>query len=338
MKSTYKLFLLLALAVAMTSCDKVSFKKTKHGLVYKIIPSNSKDSIAKVGSWLKLNYVQYRIRQTDSVIQSSYGRMPSYQEVSDNPDIRYNPAEIFPLVKKGDSAVVIMFVDTLIKRGFGPQLPPFLKKGDRLELRFKVLEVFTDQEKYRADVEAERKKDEPNLLADQKKQMEEQKKMMEAQKRQIDSMIRVEQLEYERSGEAARQRKQVEDYLAKKNISAQKTPGGTYVHITQQGTGAQADAGKYLMVKYAGRLMANDTAFDSGTYPVQLDVTQVILGWHDGLKLFKAGGKGTLYIPAYRAYGKQERPGSPIKANSHLIFDVEILSVSDTPTEPQAGP
>lgn len=331
MKSTYKLFLLLVLAVAMTSCDKVNFKKTKYGLIYKIFPSNSKDSVAKVGQWLKLHYVQYRVRDKDSVLQSSYGRMPTYQMVSDNPDIKYNPAEIFPLLKKGDSAIVVMLVDSLVNKGLAPQLPPFLKKGDRLELRFKVIDVFRDQDKYQADFEAERKKDEPNAIA-------EQKKMMEDQKRMIDSMMRKELEDYEKSGEAARQRKEIEDYLAKKNINAEKAANGTYVHITQQGTGAQADSGKYLMVKYAGRVMSTDSAFDSGTYPVQLNVTSVIQGWHDGLKLFKGGGKGTLYIPAYRAYGREGRPGSPIGQNAHLIFDVEVLSVTDTPPGGQPGP
>src|SRR5688572_10626100 len=189
MKSTYKLFLLLVLAVAMTSCDRASFKKTRHGLVYKIISSNSKDSIAKVGDYLKVNYIEIRRRDKDSVMHTTYGRMPAYPRVSDDPNIKYNPAEIFPLLKKGDSAVVVLFIDTLISRGLQQQLPPYLKKGDRVELRFKVLDVFRDEAKYQADAEAESKKDEPNRLVDDKKRMKEQmdaqREMMRAQKPQM---------------------------------------------------------------------------------------------------------------------------------------------------------
>jgi FKBP-type peptidyl-prolyl cis-trans isomerase len=50
----------------------------------------------------------------------------------------------------------------------------------------------------------------------------------------------------------------------------------------------------------------------------------VIEGWDEGLKLFKAGGKGTLYIPGFLAYGKNANP--PFKSFEALTFDVEVLN------------
>jgi FKBP-type peptidyl-prolyl cis-trans isomerase len=329
MKSIYNLLLIVVLAVVATSCDRVSFKKTKTGLIYKIIPSNSKDSTAKTGDWLKIHFTQSR--NGDSILQSTYGKMPTYQQVSDNPAIRYNPAEIFPLLKKGDSAVVIMLVDSLFNKKLNREMPSIFKKGDRLELRFKIVDVFRNDQQYQADAQKEQERDAPRA-------MEEQKRMMAEQQHQIDSMIKKEMADLEKSGEAPKQRKEIEDYLAAKKITAQKTPAGTYVHIDQLGTGAQADSGKYLAVKYAGRVLVNDSAFDAGTYPFQLGTHGAISGWDDGLVLFKQGGKGTLYVPAYRAYGRQGREGTVIKPGSALIFDIEILSVSDTMPARQAGP
>jgi hypothetical protein len=55
----------------------------------------------------------------------------------------------------------------------------------------------------------------------------------------------------------------------------------------------------------------------------------MIKGWDDGLRLFKKGGKGTLYIPAYLAY--DANPGPSNRPFENLIFDVEIVDVTDAP-------
>lgn len=322
MKPVYFLSLMIAVAALVMSCDKVSFRKTKSGLIYKIIPSNSKDSTAKSGDWLKIHFQQKL--NGDSVLASTYGKTPTYQQtVADMSNIKYNPVEIFPLLKKGDSAVVIMFVDSLFNKRLGRELPPIFKKGDRIELSFRVIDVFRDEAKFQQDQEAEMQKNMP-------RQMEEQKKQMAEQNRMVREMAEKETQEAEKSGDAQKQRREIEQYLAAKKITAQATPRGTFVHIAQQGTGTMADSGKYLVVKYEGRVMANDSIFDSGTYPFQLGVDAVIAGWHDGLKLFKQGGKGSLYIPGYRAYGKAGRQGSVITPNAALIFDVEVLNVGDS--------
>ena len=138
------------------------------------------------------------------------------------------------------------------------------------------------------------------------------------------------ELEMEKSGEAARGVQEMEAYLKNKNIAAQKAGKGTFVTIQQQGTGPQADSGKYVTVKYAGRVLATDSVFQSNSVTFQLGQGKVISGWDEGLKAFKEGGKGTLYIPGFRAYGKYPPQGSPFKPFEALIFDVEMLKVSDT--------
>jgi hypothetical protein len=52
--------------------------------------------------------------------------------------------------------------------------------------------------------------------------------------------------------------------------------------------------------------MATDTLFQASEYIFPLGQREVVQGWDDGLLLFNEGGKGTLYIPAYLAYGKDK--------------------------------
>jgi len=88
-------------------------------------------------------------------------------------------------------------------------------------------------------------------------------------------------------------------------------------------------------VHYTGKLLNGDK-FDSSldrNQPFSFDLGkgQVISGWEEGLKLFKKGGKGTLYLPPELAYGDREIPGL-IPPNSPLIFEIEVIEVQ-TPEE-----
>jgi FKBP-type peptidyl-prolyl cis-trans isomerase FkpA len=53
---------------------------------------------------------------------------------------------------------------------------------------------------------------------------------------------------------------------------------------------------------------------------------QLIVGWQKGLPLISSGGKITLYIPPSLGYGSAAAGSIP--ANSILIFDIELISVS----------
>jgi FKBP-type peptidyl-prolyl cis-trans isomerase FkpA len=325
MKRVNYFLAMIAVAAMMASCNSVSYKKTKSGLLYKIISTNTKDSVAKTGDWLK---VQFSNKINDSVLNTSYGKMPGYAQVMPLDNISYDVPEIFPLLRKGDSAIVVLLVDSLIRKNGGQGMPPFMKKGDRLVLTLKVLDVFKDESLYQADRQAETEKDRPRAM---KEQEEEMAKMMKEQQ----EMKLKEELEMEKSGEAAKGIAEMEAYLKQKNITAQKTGKGTFVLIKEQGTGPMADSGKYVTVKYSGRTLEKDSVFDAGVYPVQLGTSQVIAGWDEGLQLFRQGGKGTIYVPGFRAYGKNHPKFKPFQA---MIFDVEMLNVSDTAVRQQQQP
>lgn len=108
------------------------------------------------------------------------------------------------------------------------------------------------------------------------------------------------------------------------------TASGLKIEDTVVGTGAVAEKGKTVTVKYRGTLL-NGTEFDSSlkktpdTFDVVLGAGQVIKGWDEGLIGMKVGGKRRLTIPPELAYGSQGQ--GQIPANSTLVFEIELVSV-----------
>ena len=97
------------------------------------------------------------------------------------------------------------------------------------------------------------------------------------------------------------------------------------------GTGAEAVAGKTVVVQYTGTLQSNGSKFDSSydhgqPFKFSLGAGQVIKGWDEGVQGMKVGGKRQLICPPDYAYGPGGYP-PVIPANSTLLFDVELLEV-----------
>src|SRR5215212_9117191 len=111
MKTKITMVLMAVLAIVMLSCS-VDYKKTKSGLVYKIFPGNSKDSVAKMKDVVKFSVV-YKIN--DSLLYDSHGKVPQFLPLTEDMAGSYSPFEILTMMKKGDSAVAIQMVDTLLK-------------------------------------------------------------------------------------------------------------------------------------------------------------------------------------------------------------------------------
>ncbi|HEV8284969.1 MAG TPA: FKBP-type peptidyl-prolyl cis-trans isomerase [Chitinophagaceae bacterium] len=316
MKHYYYLVSILSAAVIIAGCSKFDYKKTKTGLLYKIIHSgNSKDSVAKENNYLKFNVI---IKLNDSLIYTSYGKAPGYSKVPNPSQADYSPGEIFSMLKKGDSAITVLLADSLIKKGTAAQLPYAIKKGDRIIYTFKVLQVFKDENLVQADYNAEMIKDQPR----QQKEMQEQ--MAKERKLRQEEMAKEEE-ELRKSGEIDKELNTMQNYLTSKKITAQKTGKGTFVLIKEQGSGPTAAQGDTVTVKYTGKILATDSVFQSNSYTFPLGVGEVIQGWDEGIKLFGKGGKGTLFIPGFLAYGKNARP--PFRPFEALIFDIEVLDI-----------
>ena len=117
----------------------------------------------------------------------------------------------------------------------------------------------------------------------------------------------------------------MKDYLSKKNIDAKETASGLLYQITQEGDGTHPTVSDSVTVHYHG-YTKDGQVFDSSVErgePLSFNLTQVITGWQEGIPLLSKGGKGVLYVPSNLAYG--ERGIGPIKPNTDLIFEVELI-------------
>ncbi len=128
--------------------------------------------------------------------------------------------------------------------------------------------------------------------------------------------------------------KTLSDRITKENITAVKTAKGTYVEIKNPGTGAAIDSGQAVSVLYKGMTLDGkvfDQSYDSSgkpTRPFTFVIGQrgAIEGWDDGIRMFKKGGSGRLFIPSSLAYGARGA-GADIKPNESLMFEIQVVDV-----------
>lgn len=124
----------------------------------------------------------------------------------------------------------------------------------------------------------------------------------------------------------AKNEQEIKDYLAKNNLTAQRSTSGLYYIINEQGTGTQPTAASNVTVAYKG-YFTNGNVFDqSKAEGISFGLNQVIRGWTEGIPYFKAGGSGVLLVPAHLGYGSYNY--GPIPGGSVLIFDVKLISVN----------
>ncbi len=119
---------------------------------------------------------------------------------------------------------------------------------------------------------------------------------------------------------------EIKDYIAKNNLTAQRSASGLYYIINEPGTGKQPTATSSVTVAYTGSFTSGKTFDQSSSAGITFPLNQVIQGWTEGIPLFKEGGSGTLLIPAHLGYGSYDRGGIP--AGSVLIFDVKLIKVN----------
>jgi FKBP-type peptidyl-prolyl cis-trans isomerase len=115
------------------------------------------------------------------------------------------------------------------------------------------------------------------------------------------------------------------------------TPSGLKYVDLALGSGPTIKPGDYVRVKYVGKF-TDGTVFDAsekhppGTYEYQQGSPNLIAGWTEGSSTMKAGGKRKLIIPPSLGYGADGNDSIP--PNSTLIFEIEVVLVSPTPTAP----
>lgn len=117
---------------------------------------------------------------------------------------------------------------------------------------------------------------------------------------------------------------EIKAYIEANNIVTPPQYSGLYYIETLKGTGASADGGDLVKVKYKGTFLDGEE-FDSGVYQFRLGIGSVIRGWDEGISYMNEGGKAILLIPstlAYGVYGQGSIPGY-----TPLLFEVELIDI-----------
>ncbi len=284
-------FLFAVLGILLlTACDNHGLKKTKSGLLYKII-SDGKNPVVKRGQFMKLSFSQ-KIR--DSILFSSASGMPAYVRIDSVPSNAYSPMEVFPLLRKGDSAVIVQLGDSIQRKSNQP-LPPFIHKKDQIILTMRVDDVYETE----AEVQKDKQAAAEVFHTKETKQVEDYLKEHNilATKTAMGTFVQV--------------------------LTVGDGPlidSGKQVSVIY--TGKAFPTGKVF-----------ETNDEAGKQPIKFVIGRraIIPGWDDGLRLLRKGGTATLYIPAFLAYDAQPGPGKT--PNENLIFNVRIVDVSDAPAE-----
>lgn len=136
-----------AAALFTVSCGK--YKKTASGIQYQVIErSGDATPNSDTTSLLLANY-RISIQSSDSVLFETFSKdKPGYIPV-------FEPTMKEPLMDlvKGDSAEVLVNVDTFYQNSFGQPRPPFAKEGDNIRFILKVKDILSQEDMRKKEIE-----------------------------------------------------------------------------------------------------------------------------------------------------------------------------------------
>jgi FKBP-type peptidyl-prolyl cis-trans isomerase FkpA len=307
MKITYQIFGAALLAFTMLACKNTDYKKTKDGLNYMVYSSGSGDKI------MPGNVVRYHMtnKLEDSLLGSSYGTPARWMGIPKTGE-QNGLASMLLQARKGDSILVIQPIDSVLAKSPQAGQDSFLlrNRGKNLKTFIKVVEVYKDETAAQS-------------IFDKENQENYFKEPAMAQQRTADIAA-------------------LESYLKANNITTTKTAWGTYIQTITPGTGEKPKTGQFAVIRYTGKLLSGEE-FDSNNkpgaplYPLQVGAGGSIIGFEDGVKNLSKGAKANLYIPSVIGYGAQGNPPK-IAPNQNLVFEVEVVDITDTPPAPPTMP
>lgn len=134
----------------------------------------------------------------------------------------------------------------------------------------------------------------------------------------------------ERDEEAKKNLAEAEKFLEenKKKEGVVTTESGLQYIVLKEGDGPIPTDSSKVEVHYEGKLLSGKV-FDSSLKrgkPAVFNVTKVIKGWTEILKIMNVGSKYKIFVPPELAYGKRGMPHD-IKPNMMLIFEIELLGI-----------
>jgi len=116
----------------------------------------------------------------------------------------------------------------------------------------------------------------------------------------------------------------------KKKQGVVTLPSGVQYKILRDGSGAKPSKEDEVDVVYHGSLI-DGTVFDSSKDrgdTATFDVSRVVSGFSEALTLMNEGSIWEVYIPSDLGYGANPPYGSPIKPNSVLVFEIDLVKIN----------
>lgn len=118
---------------------------------------------------------------------------------------------------------------------------------------------------------------------------------------------------------------QIQAYIDANGITDEQTTSSGLVYVIEEPGGpAHPSVRDDVTIHYVGYLV-DGTVFDqtrgaSSTFPL----SRLIAAWQEALPLIGKGGRIKILAPPSTAYGDSPPRGTPITANSVLVFDIEL--------------
>lgn len=112
-------------------------------------------------------------------------------------------------------------------------------------------------------------------------------------------------------------------YIQSNSISASEDSRGFFYTISDAGSNSKPSTCSSVTVNYIGKFTTGIT-FDQNNN-VTFPLSQLILGWQEGIPLIGTGGKITLYLPPSLGYGSKTVGSIP--ANSNLVFTIDLIAI-----------
>lgn len=286
----------LICVILLTACNQ--YQKAASGMLYKITKGKSKIKVQN-NDYIKL-HIKYVRKRKDSVLNSTFGKIPVYVPIDTSKLGKFNFLEIVTKCSKGDKIKFILNIDTLVKLGFLQYSPVFTLKDEVIGY-VEILDIFKNVTQVETDNKLEIEKFKKQELTDLKDYTKKKKyNVVESD----DVFV------------------QIDNVGDNKNM----IDSGKYVSILYEG--------HLLNDTIFDR---NNDKNNPNNKPLSFTIQQtpMIPGFVNGLKKFGKGGKGIIFIPSLLAYGQQ---GSPpvIPPYSSIYFKIEIVDVLDKDPNPPA--
>ena len=308
MKVTKQIFCVALIALVAFACKNTKYKKTKDGFPYKVYGSGKGEKILP-GSTISYHTTS---KIGDSLLGSSYGNPPQWlpipKEGKELDDVRF-----FLDATKGDSILLIRPIDSLMAKNPQAAQDSFLVKNKGKEIRtyIKIVDVYKDRESAMAVQEKE-------AIENYLKQPE------NAKQKALDDAA-------------------IDAYIKANNLTTKRTSMGVAIQTVKAGNGQKAKMGDFMMLRYTGKDLTG-RVFDTNDkpggqlMPFQVGAGGMIPGFADGVKQLAEGEKAIILIPSLFAYGPQGNPQAAIAPNTSLLFDIEVVDISDKAPLPPMMP